>query len=115
MNYNKLVKLRNTNHLLRKENAVIRNISDNKIFEAELIADKDLVHKETAVMKAYKEKQQLTNPIYKQNQEQTKLLEKIAKKPTINCNEISQSMLKAIRNTNFQDPRQILDRPIEKN
>ena len=63
MDYNKLIKRRNTNHLLRKENAIIRNISDNKIFEAELIADKDLIPKETAVMKAYREKQQSTNPI----------------------------------------------------
>ena len=45
MDYNKLVKRRNTNHLLRKENAVIRNISHNKVFEAELIANKDLVPK----------------------------------------------------------------------
>ena len=97
MDYNKLVKRRNTNHLLRKENAIIRNISDNKIFEAELIADKDLIPKETAVMKAYREKQQLTNPIYKQNQEQTKLLEKIVEKPTINYDKLSQSMLKAIQ------------------
>ena len=42
MDYNKSIRRRNTNHLLRKENAVIRNISDNKVFEAELIADKDL-------------------------------------------------------------------------
>ena len=97
MDYNKLVKRRNTNHLLRKENAVIRNISDNKIFEAELIANKDLVPKETAVMKAYREKQQLTNPIYKQNQEQTKLLEKIVEKPTFDYDKLSQSMLKAIQ------------------
>ena len=95
--YNKLVKRRNTKHLLRKENAIIRNISDNKIFEAKLIADRDLIPKETAVMKAYGEKQKLTNPFYKHNQDQTKLLEKIVEKPTINYDKISQSMFKAIQ------------------
>ena len=48
-------------------------------------------------MKAYREKQQLTNPIYKQNQEQTKLLEKIVEKPTFDYDKLSQSMLKAIQ------------------
>ena len=56
-----------------------------------------MFRRETAVMKAYREKQQLTNPIYKQNQEQTKLLEKIVEKPTFDYDKLSQSMLKAIQ------------------
>ena len=66
-------------------------------------------------MKAYREKQQLTNPIYKQNQEQTKLLEKIVEKPTINYDKLSQSMLKAIQDTRplmrqiLEEQKSILD------
>ena len=63
-------------------------------------------------MKAYREKQQLTNPIYKQNQEQTKLLEKIVEKPTFNYDKLSQSMLKAIQDRTlmrFEEQKSILD------
>ena len=84
MDYNRLITRRNTNHLERKENPIIRNVSDNSIFEAELIADIDLIPKETEVMKVYREKQLLSNPIHRQNQEQRKLLETIIKKSTIN-------------------------------
>ena len=61
----------------QKRSAIIRNISDNKTFEAELISNKELIREETTVMKAYRENLELTNPIYKQNQEYIKLLEKV--------------------------------------
>ena len=63
-------------------------------------------------MKAYREKNSLTNPIYKQNQEQTKLFEKIVEKPTINYDKLSQSMLRTIQDRplmRFEEQKSILD------
>ena len=126
MDYNKIIKRRNTSHLLGKEDTIIQNISYNKIFEAELIADKDLIHKETAAMKVFRKKEQLTNPIYRQNQEKIKFVKKIAQKPEINYDKLSRAMFRAIQDNGQQqaefslaeeprleEPEEIIEEPQE--
>ena len=57
MNYQKLRQQRQSSYNLSKENAIINNVSKGKIFEAEVIAKKDLLRKENSLMQAYREKQ----------------------------------------------------------
>ena len=52
------------------------------MFEVDFIADKHLIPEETAVMKAYREKQHLTDPIYKPIKNKQSFPKKIVEKPT---------------------------------
>ena len=76
MNYNNLVTRRQSNYKLSKENSIVDNISKGKIFEAELISKKELLPKESGLMKAYREKTITESPLYKISQRQSEQLKK---------------------------------------
>lgn len=98
-----------SNYKLNRENAIIKNISKKNLFEAELIAKKDLVPKESALMQAYREKQSLESPLYKTGQAQLKA---ILDKPSIDYNNLSNALVNAIQNVEeTREPR--VDFPIE--
>ena len=83
MNYRNLITRRQSNYMLNRENAIINNISKGKIFEAELMAKKDLVSKESSLMQAYREKQAEASSLYKISQKQSEQLKAIAESPTL--------------------------------
>ena len=97
MNYRNLITRRQSNYMLNRENAIINNISKGKIFEAELMAKKDLVPKESSLMQAYREKQAEASPLYKISQKQSEQLKAIAEKPTLDYRRLSNAFMQAIR------------------
>ena len=68
MNCRNLITRRQSNYMLNRENAIINNISKGKILEAELMAKKDLVPKESTLMQAYREKQAEASPLHEISQ-----------------------------------------------
>ena len=64
MYYEKLVSQRQSSFNLNKESAIINNISKGRILEAEIIAKKSLVPKESSLMQVYRRQRELSSPLY---------------------------------------------------
>ena len=95
--YKVLRRRHKANYNFNRENAIINNITNNRIFDAELIAQKNLVPKETPAMKAYREQSSLSSPLLRLQKEQLQELKEISDKPVINYNKMAESFVKAIK------------------
>ena len=88
MDYQKLVSQRQSSFNLNKESAIINNISKGKIFEAEIIAKKNLVPKESSLMQVYRRQREMSSPLYNAF---------VRTRPAFNYDQLSHAFMQAIK------------------